>query len=266
MLGTRPPFRWAGSKRRLLPVLAQRVPRVYGRYIEPFAGSAALFFYVAPKEAVLSDINVDLMLAYQKLRESPLELRENASRLGDPKQVYYSVRATDATLLDENQRAARFVFLNRYCFNGVFRTNRRGEFNVPMGTHTGALPPAIDFVAAAAFLRRAQLLVGDFEATLSGVDKGDFVYLDPPYFKGGRRGYGEYGYPAFAPVDVERLTAVLRQLDTRGARFLLSFTGESSVTHWCDEWVTEDIMADRYVSGFATGRARIREILVRNYE
>jgi DNA adenine methylase len=120
-------------------------------------------------------------------------------------------------------RAARFVYLNRHCLNGVYRTNRSGNFNVPRGRDTGTLPPLQVFKDSASALQRASLRAGDFESVLNGTRAGDFVYLDPPYSKADERYSGEYGYGAFSSTDFGRLLAQLERINELGATFLLSY-------------------------------------------
>jgi DNA adenine methylase len=184
-----PFLRWAGSKRKLLPRLLPYWGAGYDRYIEPFAGSAALFFAIQPKRALLSDINPDLITALSVIRSNPAFVYQQAQKYPANKRTFYRLRALDPSLLTPIERVARFFFLNRFCFNGLYRTDRSGRFNVPFaGQKTGNLPLWEQFSTAASLLKRSTVRCGDFERVLrSSVRAGDFVYLDPTYAVANRR-------------------------------------------------------------------------------
>jgi DNA adenine methylase len=129
----RPILRWAGSKRKLLPKLISLSPSSSGRYVEPFAGSAALFFALQPQDALLSDFNPELIETYKILSANAGSVWRRLSQMPGSRDFYYRIRARNPTSMSSIDRAARFIYLNRYCFNGVYRTNRLGQFNVPRG-------------------------------------------------------------------------------------------------------------------------------------
>src|SRR5258708_201479 len=134
-------FRWAGSKRQLLPLLEGYWSRDFGRYVEPFAGSACFFFRLMPERALLADINKELICAYRQIKADALKVHNSLKKLSTGSDTYYQQRSLDPVYLSPNARAARFIYLNRYCFNGLYRTNQRGEFNVPYGGQaTGSTP------------------------------------------------------------------------------------------------------------------------------
>jgi DNA adenine methylase len=260
-----PLLRWAGSKRKLLPVLMRCAPRDYLRYIEPFAGSACCFFSLRPRRAVLGDMNSELLETYGTIRAHPSRVAEALHSYGSPRR-YYTIRKLTATSLDAIPRAARFVYLNRNCFNGVYRTNRKGHFNVPRGVKTGNPPSARDFRRCAIALRDAELRPGDFESCLSDVARGDFVYLDPPYANERRPLYGEYGYGSFSPKDLDRLVQCLKHVESVGAMFLLSYSDSPLLTSMLPKrWHCCKIQVRRHVAGFAKHRGKVPELLVANY-
>jgi DNA adenine methylase len=259
-----PLLRWAGSKRQMLPSLMAHTPARFRRYVEPFAGSACLFFALRPSAAVLADINLDLMQAYVQVRRHPRQVWRQARKWRVNEQTYYRIRRTRTCDLNAIERAARFIYLNRYCFNGVYRTNRAGQFNVPRGVRTGPIPDEAQFYRCSVALRTADLRCGDFEECISDVGEGDFVYLDPPYVSSSRRRYGEYGYDCFALPDVSRLVNVLRNIDRRKAVFLLSYTPSRPLIRECRAWDIHYLAVRRHVAGFADHRGRVREILVSN--
>lgn len=260
----RPIIRWAGSKRQLLPHLARHIPKTFGRYIEPFAGSACLFFQIAPVHAILGDVNADLISMYRQLRKYPLKLHTTVAAIPRTPERYYAVRSRDPTTLDPFQRAVRFLYLNRNCFNAVYRVNKRGMFNVPWGTNTGELPSAVEFRTSAAALRAAELVTADFGAVLDQARPGDFVYLDPPYSTSVAGEPGLFGPGAFGHHDLERLLRSLARLNKLRVKFLMSFESDKAVISELRSCHIERIEARRHVAGFANARGFAREILVTN--
>jgi DNA adenine methylase len=260
-----PLLRWAGSKRKLLPLLMKSVPVDALRYIEPFVGSACLFFALRPASAVLGDINSSLLETYEVLRDHPRQLARLVLSMPPTQRYYYRLRNKRPESLPPLERAARFVYLNRFCFNGVYRTNREGLFNVPRGQKTGGIPSERDFVRCSIALRTAVVRPGDFENCLSDVRKGDFVYLDPPYAHETRRPTGEYGYGCFAKNDHDRLLECLRRVERAGAIFLLSYSDNPSFARAIKgEWHQKQVSVRRHVAGFADHRSRVNELLVTN--
>ncbi len=256
-------IRWAGSKRKLLPVLLRHAPP-HRRYVEPFAGSACLFFALCPRKALLGDKNSELMQAYRSVRDQPHEVASLLDKMPISEEYYYYLRdraAVPATLVEG---AARFLYLNRFCFNGVYRTNRAGRFNVPRGVRTGSLPGRAELLIWSERLKAASFLTGDFASCIAKVQKGDFVYLDPPYTKPGGRNRGEYGYSAFGALDIPRLTDALTAIDQAGAVFLLSYRCSSEMRETFRPWWQRTLTVRRHVAGFVAARANVRELLISN--
>lgn len=258
-----PLLRWAGSKRQLVPALINYVPSDFDRYVEPFAGSACLFFALNPSTAVLGDQNRELLDTYDVVRRHPRLVARAVHSIPDTPKAYLRVRNRDLSRLVPIDRAARFVYLNRHCFNGVYRTNRQGQFNVPRGRNTGKLPSEAMFYRCSVALRRVELRPVDFEECIADVRRGDFVYLDPPYASSARPRYGEYGYGSFDKQDLGRLLEALHLIDQRGGVFLLSYyrTRRLKIP---PHWHRRQIAVRRHVAGFAHHRRIIREILVTN--
>jgi DNA adenine methylase len=177
---------------------------------------------------------------------------------------YYALRNEDPKNLAQIDAAARFIYLNRNCFNGVYRTNRAGQFNVPKGSRVGDIPSEGHFMRCAIALRKATLLSGDFEMNLHLIKKGDFVYLDPPYAKEGSRHRGEYGYASFNTTDIARLNNYLAAIDSIGATFLLSYAMCKEIKPITRSWNTRSILVKRHVAGFSDKRALVREVLISN--
>ncbi len=261
-----PLLRWAGSKKRLLPLLTQAAPPSFSRYLEPFVGSAVLFSALVPQKAVLSDLNSELMGTYVVLREHPRAIWNRVSRMSLEPSYYYQLRSTNPEGMPPIDRAARFIYLNRFCFNGVYRTNKAGKFNVARGYGRLGVPPLPMFLDFAKRLGTASLVCEDFEAIVGQADRGDFIYLDPPYALAGQRDRGEYGCDAFRDKDEPRLIESLMRASKRGARILLSYSPSASVIKGLVGWKTHELTVARNVAGFAGARRTANEILVSNYD
>lgn len=183
LLRVRPILKWAGGKQQLLPQLLAKVPGHYNKYIEPFFGGGAFFFALRPRLSVIADVNAQLMEVYLTVAYHVEELIEELKTFKINKETYYRVRSQDTSQLSMIQRAARLIYLNKTCFNGLYRVNREGLFNVPYGDHKN---PRIghpdDLRAASVLLRSSTILAGDYKAVLSKhAAPGDFIYIDPPY-------------------------------------------------------------------------------------
>jgi DNA adenine methylase len=257
-------LRWAGSKKQLIPVLAARAPTQFTRYIEPFVGSAALFFHLRPELAVLSDINSELIHAFTAVRVAPGEIAEKLSRLPTGADHYYRLRATNPASLEPIERAVRFIFLNRFCFNGVYRTNQKGMFNVPFGCRTGRLPTREHLENCAKVLEKAEFRCVDFEESVGLARTGDFVYADPPYATGSRY-RGEYGYGGFQEKDLARFAAVMQAASARGAQILISYSETPVLRESLAGWCHYSLEVRRHVAGSARHRSTVREQLLANF-
>lgn len=257
-----PILRWAGSKRKLLPHILPCIPRNVARYIEPFAGSCCVFLALRPRRAIISDLNVDLIEAYRIIRRHPDKVFNLVSAMPDTDPFYYELRAMPVSEIDDLTRAARFVYLNRHCFNGVYRTNRSGVFNVPKGSKAGVIPTKEQFQSFAKAMRKASLRSNDFEKTLKQASEDDFVYLDPPYSPPNTRFRGEYGYGSFCEQDEQRLVAALRAADTRGATILLSYN--PTIHASLSDWHSKSLSVRRSVAGFNHQRMVVTETLLSN--
>lgn len=261
-----PFLRWAGSKRRLLSRLSVYWTDDANRYVEPFAGSAALFFAIGPKNALLSDVNSELIEVFTLVRDEARSVYEHLGQFSLGRESYYTLRATNPRRLNPVARAARFIFLNRFCFNGLYRTNTSGVFNVPYApTGTGNLPSWPQFQSASRLLSGAELIHGDFEAVLlNNVSVHDFVYLDPPYAVGNRRVFRQYGPETFGIADLERLSSVLDEIHRRRAKFVLSYAWCREATLAFRKWATKRVYIQRNIAGFARHRRRAAELIVSN--
>ncbi len=262
-----PLIRWAGSKKKLIPLLKANIPKTFNKYIEPFCGSACLYFSLRPTKAVLSDINKELIVSYKTIKKDSKKITERLLGAEKCKTEYLRLRELDPSTLDEVERSYRFIYLNRFCFNGVYRTNREGKFNVPMGTKTGNLPTPAKISDCAKALKSASLIYGDFKKTLKYIEQGDFVYLDPPYTKEGAKNRGEYGHGSFDYQDIPTLISYLEKIDEKGAYFLLSYSCDSALLDLLpSRWYKLELSVNRHVAGFKQHRSIAKEVLVANYE
>lgn len=224
----RPFLKWAGGKRKLVSKVLGLAPRRYERYLEPFVGGGAVAFSVRLPAMLLNDANTELMGAYRVVRDSPDELLAELAEheVEHDRAYYYRVRAIQPhELASDVSRAARFIYLNRTCFNGLYRVNRKGEFNVPMGRYRNpTIADAATIYAASSALRSAVLTAIDFEDFLrANAKRGDFVYIDPPYVPlGGYSDFNRYTDTQFREQDQVRLRDTFEWLCEIGAHPILS--------------------------------------------
>jgi len=259
-------IRWAGSKRLLLPELRRRAPTAFGSYLEPFAGSCCLFFDLEPKKAILGDRNPDLIAALALVKDDPDFVFRALSRREISSDRYYEVREKFNNMRPGKNRSLTFLYLNRYCFNGVYRTNKSGQFNVPFGSRTGAPPTIENYKNCSRLLGSARLISGDYLSTLKHAKCGDFVYIDPPYLTSTHRYSGEYGYGAFSYRDEDALVEEIRRLDRLGANVLVSYMPENSVKSALGKgWRSEVISVRRQIAGAMPARGHCSEMLMWNF-
>lgn len=260
-----PVLRWSGSKAKLIPILEKCSPPTFKTYIEPFAGSACLYFRIQPNAAIIGDINPAVIEVYQAIRDNPHEVGHYLASIPETYEAYYSLRGTNPNVLSIEQRAARTIYLMKACFNGVYRTNKSGAFNVPMGSRVYARPSAENLLAASELLTHTQLICGDFEHVVKLAKSGDFVYLDPPYPSISRY-RGEYGYNAhFDTGDKQRLIRLLRKLDSEGAQVMLSYVYDEELVSALSGWTCKQQSVLRSVAGNIRFRINASEIVLTNY-
>lgn len=259
----KPFLKWAGGK-RWLTYRVKKAGLAFERYIEPFLGSGAVFFAFEPHCALLSDSNAHLMETFAALRDSPLEVQQALERhsLLHSESHYYHVRQSKPP--GRADRAARFIYLNRTCWNGLYRENKFGEFNVPKGTKSAVLLPDDDFARVGELLRHAGLSAGDFEKTIEQASAGDFIFVDPPYtVKHNRNGFIKYNERIFSWDDQVRLSACLHSAGLRGAKILLTNAYHPSVLGLYNEFA-EIIPLSRHsvLSGLSQYRGPTQEALI----
>lgn len=264
----RPIIRWAGSKKRILPELVRSAPRHFNQYIEPFAGSACVFFKLNPEKSIINDLNRDLIEFYETSSNNPVDVYDAFIAIERTRERYYTVRQSQGTSKSDIEKAADFFYLNRNCFNGIYRVNKKGMFNVPYSDSRVAPYPSRDeFVAAAKSLKSSKLRSLDFEHLCEeGCRSGDFVYLDPPYYIPKVRIFREYNQTDFTEADTQRLLELLQRISARGAKFLLSYPKGDLTDGLTKQWNSREIKATRSVAGSASARRSEVEVLIANYE
>ncbi len=263
----KPFLRWAGSKRRLIPHLRSYWRDDDVRYVEPFMGSAALFFALKPTSAVLSDTNAGLVEAFSSLREHPRAIYNRLVKLPLGEDAYYRIRKQDCKRLSRLDRVARFLYLNRFCFNGLYRTNQKGEFNVPYaGIKTARMPTWSEIRTAATALSSAEFATRDFQESLAQVRRGDFVYMDPPYAVENRRIFCQYGPATFGTQDLKRLAHSLDDIERRGAVFIVSYAMCEEALEVFGHWHVKRVRTQRSIAGFSQHRRNAIELIVSNRE
>lgn len=265
MLRPSPFLRWAGSKRQLIPILEQFWRPSYRRYVEPFAGSASLFFAVRPTRAVLGDINPELIAAYRQIKYQMSNVWAILRGMPNNRRAFLKMRSVSPFELDGPTRAARFIYLNRFCFNGLYRTNSKGVFNVPYGgAKSGNLPSEATLRACSRALQTAALVCRDFEATLRDVRSGDFVYMDPPYSVKATRVFNEYGPSPFSVNDLIRLRACMDRLASGKVRFVVSYADSEEAELLVKGFGHQVVSVRRNIAGFTSSRRQSNEVLVFN--
>jgi len=226
-----PFLRWAGGKRWLVPQVRELLANTpVVRYHEPFVGGGSVFFSLEPTgPAYLSDLNTDLIEVYRQVRDAPSELAGRLSQYQNTSEAYYAARASRPS--DPIERAARFIFLNHTSYNGIFRVNLKGEYNVPFGNRKSTnIPDERWLTKAAGLLHGAEINGGDFERALGEVVEGDLVFLDPPYTVAhNNNGFVKYNQHLFSFADQERLAVAIKDLSTRGAHFILTNAAHISI-------------------------------------
>lgn len=268
---TNPIVKWVGGKRQLMFELLKNMPKSYDRYFEPFIGGGALFFEIQPQNAYISDMNKELINLYSVVRDNVYELIEDLSKHEVSKEYFLEIRNLDRTekyaKLSNVEKASRFIYLNRTCFNGLYRVNSKGEFNVPFGNYKN--PRIIDennLLNCSELLKKTEIVYADFSEILTKVQKGDFVYFDPPYVPlSETSSFTSYTKDGF-DIDMQfKLRDVCDELDSLGVKFMLSNSDTKLVNELYENYEIKKVFASRQINANADGRGKITEVIVRNY-
>jgi DNA adenine methylase len=275
----RPFLKWAGGKRQLLSEIGKYLPgdREGYTYYEPFVGAGAVLFALRPARAVINDRNAQLMAAYAAVRDNVEELitllKTYQDRNGEA--FFYMIRNLDREGerfdgLTNAEKAARLIFLNKTCFNGLYRVNSRGFFNVPRGRNKNPLicdEAALRRISAWLNAGRITMLNGDFETAVAGAGRDSFVYFDPPYYSPDGAGFTSYQAEGFGAEEQRRLRDLMVRLTERGAKCLLSNAGTEFIIRLYDDdrFHILPVQARRAINSNASGRGSVGEILVKNW-
>jgi DNA adenine methylase len=266
----RPVLKWAGGKARSLPHILAELPDRIETYYEPFVGGGAVFFALANqgrfKKAVLSDRNADLINVYRGLKRDVHAVIRVLSDYRYDHDEYYKIRALDPDGLDEFERAARLIYLNKTGYNGLYRVNSKGKFNVPFGRYKD--PRFCDeenLQAAAKALRRVRLEVGDFGSICQEPERGDAVYLDPPYDPISKTAnFTAYHRDAFGRTEHKKLAEAFQSLSKRDVAIVLSNSATKFTRGLYKAWHSREISVSRPINSKTSGRGAVHELLVTN--
>lgn len=266
-----PFLKWAGGKTQLLEQILPRLPEHMNTYVEPFIGGGAVFFALASQRrfdaAVIADQNPVLVEAYQTVRDEVsalIDALEEHARFATDEEYFYAIRAKDVGRMDKVQRTARLIFLNKTCFNGLYRVNRKGQFNVPFGRY--AKPRVLDapnLKACAQVLKNVTILESDFERVARTARKGDGIYFDPPYVPiSSTSSFTSYDKHPFGPREHARLVEVYRACCERGVTSVLSNSDCPTTRELYAELRVHTVEATRAINSKGASRGRITEVLV----
>ena len=268
-------LKWAGGKLQLIEQFENLFPHNFRNYFEPFIGSGAVFFYVKsklkPNKVILSDTNEELVNCFVVVRDKPSELVELLlnHRKKHSKEYYYAVRNIESDRLDSVNRAARLIYLNKTCFNGLYRVNSKGQFNVPFGDYEN--PSIFDrniLFHASQLLQGVHLRVMTFEKVLDFAGKNDFIYFDPPYIPLSKTSsFTRYSKSDFSVKEQKRLSEVFRILDSRGCFVMLSNSDHALTRELYRDYEKSTVIvrAKRMINSVGSKRGAINEVLVTNY-
>lgn len=273
MINNIPTFvKWAGGKKQLLEQFKQFFPKKIDRYFEPFVGGGAVAFYVIkncnPKEVYLSDTNEELVNTYDVIKNNVEGLIKllKAYKEKHSKEFYYGIRFKDISNLTEIERAARFIYLNKTCFNGLYRVNSKGRFNVPIGSYKNPLIcPENDLREISNLLKNAKIEVKQFYEISKEVKRGDFVYFDPPYYplKKGKN-FTTYTKENFLEREQERLSEVFKQLNVKNSKVMLSNSDSDFIKRLYKDYTINTVKANRMINCNGADRGKINELVVTN--
>jgi len=265
----KPFVKWAGGKTQLLSQLNSYVPKKYGRYLEPFVGGGAFLFSLSPKSAIINDSNGELINCYKVLRNSPKLLIEELKKHTNDEDYYYSVRKLKPENLSKIERAARVIFLNKTCFNGLWRVNKKNEFNTPFGHYKNPklVHPEL-FNVISKFLKNVDIYEMDFsDFLLKFAKRGDFIYLDPPYHPISKYSdFKRYTKDFFGIDEQRKLANLFIKLNKKGCNLLLSNSHSDLILDLYSDFNINIVEAKRLINKNALGRGAVKEVLINNYE
>ena len=270
----KPFLKWAGGKRQLLPEIRKHIPE-FTTYIEPFVGAGAVLFDLQPRSAIVSDYNRQLILTYMAVRDHGEAVTKKlaAHKENYCEEYFYRIRSLDREKesferLSDADLAARFIFLNKTCYNGLYRVNSRGLFNVPFGRYKNpAINEEATLRAVGEYFREAdiRILHEDFETTALQAEKSDFIYFDPPYHSPGNANFTRYQADGFTEAEQVRLSKCFARLSRLKIRCLLSNSDTDFIKKLYAGFTIITVPAKRLINTDARGRGFVNELLIRNW-
>lgn len=265
--------KWAGGKKQLLEQYKSLFPAEFNRYFEPFVGGGAVAFHLLKnheiKEVYLSDINEELIDTLNVIKENVNELIVELKKLKNAhnKDNFYKIRAKDPHKLSKVERASRFIYLNKTCFNGLYRVNSKGGFNVPIGSYKNpSICSGEELREISKLLKNAKIEKAPFHEAIKNAKKGDFVYFDPPYYPLNKTSsFTTYTKDNFLEKEQELLAQVFKELDKKGCKVMLSNSDTDFIKKLYDGYTIKPVQATRMINSDATKRGKITEIVITNY-
>jgi DNA adenine methylase len=271
-----PVLKWVGGKRQLLSEIEKYIPSTYKVYYEPFVGGGAVLFHLQPKNVVINDINSELINLYNIIKNDVEALITDLQRYRNELDYFYEIRELDRNKEEYNkfssiEKASRMLYLNKTCYNGLFRVNRAGEFNSPFGSYKNPnISNELTLRAVSNYFHKSEIRFEntDFVQALNGIKKGSFVYFDPPYDPvSSSTSFTGYDKGGFDRADQLRLKELCDSLTEKGVKFLLSNSATDFIRNELyKDYKIEIIKAKRAINSKGSGRGEIDEVLVRNYE
>lgn len=269
-----PVVKWVGGKRQLLSEISPLLPKRITSYCEPFLGGGAVLFSIQPSKAIVNDLNSDLITVYEVIRDDVEELIDNLKKHENSSEYFYTIRDMDRNketyaAMSKVERASRLIYLNKTCFNGLFRVNSSGEFNSPFGHYKNpniVNEPVLRAVNKYFSSSNITFCNEDFAVTLGRISKGSFVYLDPPYDPvSDTANFTGYNRGGFDRNEQIRLKQCCDELTQRGVKFMLSNSATTFIKELYKDYDISIVQAKRAINSDASKRGAIEEVLIRNY-
>ena len=249
--GIQKPFlKWAGGKTQMISDLSKYVPAKFNKYIEPFIGGGALYFNLCHRKSIISDLNEELVITYKQVKENVYEVVSILETYINSEEFYYKIRSASPLLLSDCERAARLIYLNKTCFNGLFRVNKKGEFNVPYGKRTGSFLNKVNLIGASDYMQETEIYHLDYKETLKKyAKKGDFIFLDPPYQPVGKfSDFKRYTKSFFYENDQIELAEIFKELVSKGCYVMLTNSDHPFILDLYKEFHIKKIATKRLIS------------------
>ena len=266
----KPFVKWAGGKRQIIKVLKENIPETFNRYIEPFVGGGALLFELLPSNAIINDINSELINTYLVIKDNVERLIESLKEHKNNENYYYKIRDLNPSELSKIERASRFIYLNKTCFNGLYRENSKGKFNVPFGKYKNPKILDEENLRAVSFYlcnNNIKIYNKDYKEICELAKKGDFVYLDPPYYPINKTSsFTKYTKYDFTEKDQIELSEVFKSLDKKGCFVMLSNSNTDFIKELYKDFYILEVEAGRYINCKGNLRKKRKlEVLIKNY-